>query len=149
MHYQKYFIHNGQKLGPGTEVQFNYDFYDRHAATGFFGMYKCYTPHPSVFRNITYKDGKEIWYFNNCEADDLVWDRDVKKIVLAVPYVEITDKDRIREKKEQGRTWECIWPGTIIYVLAMIFITIFHERVWGWIAATILYINYRYEQLSK
>ena len=144
-----YFIINGVKYGQGTKVQFNYDFYKRNARYNLFVGYQYTKPKPSVFNYIIEKDGKTIWYFNNCSVDDLVWERDVEAIVMPVYYIEKTDKDRIREKKEQGKTWEYIWPGTVIYIFSMLFITIFNERLWGWIAATILYKNYCYEQLSK
>ena len=149
MGHLKYFVYNGQKLGQGTKVRFNYDFYDRNASGNLFGAYKYCKPNPSIFRAIWYEDGKENWHFNNCIVDNLVPERDIEKIVLPVIYVEKTDKDRIREKKEQGKTWDYIFPGTVIYILSMLFISIFNERLWGWIAATIIYNNYCYEQLSK
>lgn len=145
-----YFILNGKKLGWGTEIQFNYEFYKRNAGVnGLFVGYQYKKLKPSVFMYTTTEGNKTIWHFNNCIVDDFVWDRDVEALVKPVYYVEKTDKDRIREKKEQGLTWDYILPGTIIYILCMIFVTIFNERVWGWIAATILYKNYCYEQLSK
>ena len=145
----KYFIYNGQKLGQGTKVRFNYDLYDRNAAHNLFSGYKYFKMYPSIFRAVLYEDGKTSWHFHNCITDDLVPERDIEEIVLAIPYIEKTDKDRIQEKKEQGKTLEYILPGTIIYLFSMLFITIFNERLWGWIAATILYKNYCYEQLSK
>lgn len=144
-----YFIVDGVKYGQGTKVQFNSDFYKRNAAHNLFSGYPYMKPKPSIFNFIIEKDEKTIWYFNNCSVDDLVWTRDVEAIVMPVYYVEKTDKDKIREKKEQGKTWEYIWPGTVIYISSMLFITIFNERLLGWIAATILYKNYCYEQLSK
>lgn len=145
-----YFELNGVKYGRGTKIQFNNEFYKRKAATSLFDGYPYSKPKPSIFRGIVYCDSKTTWYFNNCYIDDFVWDRDVETIVEPVYYVEKTDKDRIREKKEQGKVWEYIWPGTLIYIICMVLvIPIFNERVWGWIAATILYSNYYYEQLSK
>ena len=144
-----YFVLNGVKYGNGTKIQFKPDFYKRNASCGLFVGYQYTKPKPSVFLAILVVDGKTSWRFNNCIIDDLVWDRDVEAIVEPVYYIIKTDKDKIKEKKEQGRAWEYIWPGTIVYILSMLFITIFNERVWGWIAATILYKNYCYEQLSK
>ena len=145
-----YFELNNVKYGQGTKIQFSNEFYKRNAHRGFFYGYPYSIPKPSIFNRILYSDGKTIWYFNNCNVDDLVWSRDVVDIVEPVYYIEKTDKDRIREKKEQGKVWECIWPGTLVYIICMVFfIPIFKERVWGWIAATIIYYNYYYEQLSK
>ena len=146
---QHYFIYNQQKMGAGTKVQFNYDFYHRNSAHNYFGYYKYCKPNPSIFSHILCKGGKTIWYFNNCISDDLVPERDVEQIVEPFCHVEFTDKDRIRIKKEKGMTWDYIWLGTIIYIISMLFIAIFHERIFGWIAATIIYLNYCYEQLSR
>jgi hypothetical protein len=146
---QRHFVYNGMKMGVGTKVLFNYDFYYRNAAGNYFNGYQYNKQKPSVFSLIEREGEKTIWYFNNCIVSDLVIDRDVKEIVQCVPYVEETDKDRIRKKKEKGLTWDYIWPGTVIYILSMLFITIFHERLWGWIAATILYRHYCYEQLTR
>lgn len=144
-----YFIFNGDKLGKGTKVQFNYEFYKRNAPGNLFAGYQYTKPKPSIFSHTKYEDDKIIWYFNNCIVDDLVLERDIEAVVMPVPYVEKTDKDKINEKKESGQTWEYIWPGTVVYIFCMLFITIFNERIWGWIAATILYNNYCYERLSK
>ena len=146
---QRYFVYNEQQMGPGTKIQFNYDFYHRNSAHNYFGCYQYCKPKPSVFSHILYKDGKTIWYFDNCIVDDFVPERDVEQIVKSFQYVEITDKDRIRIKKEKGLTCEYIWLGTVIYIISMLFIAIFNERIFGWIAATIIYTNYCYEQLSK
>lgn len=141
-----YFDYNGQRFGQGTEILFTDDFYRRHAG-------KCYisycNPRPSIFGFVNCEGKNPVWYLGNCIVDDLVLENDIKEIVKPVPYVVVTDKDRIRAKKEKGQTWEYIWPGTIVYIFCMIFITVFNERVWGWIAATILYNNYCYEQLSR
>lgn len=144
-----YFELNGVKYGQGTKIQFKPDFYHKWAYCSLFKGYPYMKPNPSVFRAIFVKDGKTSWHFNNCIIDDFVWDRDVEAIVEPVYYIVKTDKDRIKEKKDQGKTWEYIWSGTIIYICSMLFITIFNERIWGWIAATILYKNYCYEKLSK
>jgi hypothetical protein len=144
-----YFIYNGKQMGQGTKVRFNYDFYHRNAAGNLFACYQYAIPKPSIFSHIRHEDGKTIWFFNNCIVDDLVLDRDVETIVEYVPYVEKTDKDKILEKKKKGVTWEYIWPGTIIYILSILLVSLFNERLWGWIAVTILYMNYYYEQLSK
>ena len=147
--YKFYFEVNGVRYGKGTKIKFNDNFYRRHAV-GNFRFYPYETPKPSVFNLLIYEDGKTIWSFNNCYIDDLVWSRDVEAIIEPVYYIEKTDKDRIREKKEQGKVWEYIWPGTLIYIICMVLvIPIFNERVWGWIAATIIYRNYYYEQLSR
>ena len=146
----KYFIYDGQKLGEGTKVQFTHEFYERNAGKNcFLDNPKYGKPRPSVFNCILHDNGKTIWYFYNHVDENFVPRRDIESIVHPVLYIEKTDKDRIREKKEQGKTWECIWPGTIIYIISMIFMPIFKEFIWGWIAATILYRNYCYEQLSK
>lgn len=146
---QRYFVYNGIKMGSGTKVQFNYDFYHRNAVGNLFAGYQYCKPKPSVFSHIWHDGKKTVWYFNNCSVDDLVVERDVDQIVECIPYVKKTDTDKINEKKEKGLTWDYIWPGTVIYIFSMLFISIFNERLWGWIAATILYINYCYEQLSK
>lgn len=145
----KYFIYNGQQFGAGTKVQFTYEFYERSIGKHvYLGNPKYGKPYPSIFNCILYENGKAIWYFNNCVEDNFVPGRDIESIIHPMRYIEKTDKDRIREKKEQGKTWEYIWPGTIIYILSMIFMPIFKEFIWGWIAATILYRNYCYEKLS-
>lgn len=146
---QYYFVYNGKQMGKGTRVQFNNDFYRRNAYGNLFACYQYAKPSPSMFSHIKHENGKSIWFFNNCIVDDLVPCRDIEKIVSQILYIEKTDKDRIQEKKENGVTWEYIWPGTIIYILSMLFISIFNERLWGWIAATILYKHYCYEKLSK
>lgn len=146
---QRYFIYDGKQMGSGTKVKFNYDFYHRNAAGNLFAGYSYGNLTPSVFSHIRHNGEKAIWYFNNCSIDDLVIERDIDQIVKCVPYVEETDKGRIRKKKEKGLTWDYIWLGTVIYILSMLFITIFHERLWGWIAATILYRYYCYEQLTR
>lgn len=147
--YNSYFTVDGVKYKSGTKIQFSNDFYKRNLRNGVFIGCQYYTPALSCFHYISEKDGKTVWYFNNCIVDDLVWERDVVEIVDPVYYIEKTDKDRIREKKECGEAWEYVWPGTIVYIICMIFITVFNERIWGWIAATIVYMNYRYERLSK
>lgn len=145
-----YFELNNVKYGAGTKIQFSNEFYKRNAHRGFFYGYPYSMPRPSIFDGIVYSDGKTIWYFNNCVIDNLVWSRDVVAIVEPVYYIEKTDKDRIREKKEKGLTWSYIWPGTLVYIFCMlIVIPIFNERVWGWIAATIIYRNYYYEQMTR
>ena len=141
-----YFDYNGKRFGKETKVLFNDDFYRRQAGKQLMSLYN---PSPSIFRCTIFDGKKTIWYFNDCVTDDFVLERDIKEIVKPMPYVIVTDKDRIRAKKENGQTWEYIWPGTIVYIFCMIFITVFNERLWGWIAATILYNNYCYEQLSK
>lgn len=145
-----YFELNNVKYGAGTKIQFTNDFYKRNAHRGFFYGYPYSTTRPSIFNGIVYSGGKTTWYFNNCVIDNLVWSRDVAAIVEPVYFIEKTDKDRIREKKEKGLTWSYIWPGTLVYIFCMlIVIPIFNERVWGWIAATIIYYNYYYEQMTR
>lgn len=143
-----YFTLNGQQLGPGTEIVLKNECYQRNKR---FFCQKSRDLSPLVrFQHIVYNDsGSTTWVFKEGMVKDLAWNRDVETLVRPVPYVVKTDKDRIREKKEQGTTWDYIWFGTVVYILSMIFITVFNERVWGWIAATILYYNYRYERLSK
>ena len=145
--YDSYFVHDGVKYASGTRIQFTKEFYDRHR--DFRGGWMYVNPFPSIFLRYYVEDGKEFWHFTHGTVDDIVWERDVAEIVTPIYYVVKTDKDRIREKKEQGQTLAYIWPGTIVYILAMIFITVFNERVFGWIMATILYNNYCYEQLSQ
>ena len=147
--YNSYFEVDGIKYKSGTRIQFNNDFYKRHLPNAAFTGYQYHTPEPSCFHYISEKDGNTVWHFNDSIIDDLVWERDVVEIVDPIYYVEKTAKERIREKKERGETWNYILPGTIMYILAMIFISVFKECVWGWIAATIVYMNYRYEQLSR
>ena len=149
MECQHYFVFNGEKLGAGTKIQFNFDFYKRNARHNLFAGFPYSKPKPSVFRYIITSNGKTTWWFDNCSTDDLALDRDVESITEFVHYIEKTDKDRINEKKEQGEVGKYIWPGTIIYIFSMIFIAIFNERLWGWIAATIIYQNYCYSKLSK
>lgn len=144
-----YFTYNGKQMGKGTKVQFSNDFYHKNTAGNLFSCCQYASPNPSVFSHIRYDGMKTTWCFNNCIVDDLVVERDIEKIVMCVPYIEKTDKDKIREKKEKGIVWDYILPGTVIYIISMLFITIFNERLWGWIAVTILYRNYCYEQLSK
>lgn len=152
----KYFVYEGKKFGTGTRVKFTYDFYTRHWRQNCFFNDPKYGNNPSSFTCILYENGKTIWYFNNCKVDSLVPSRDIESIVYPVLYVEKTAKDikeeakeRIRKKRERGETLEYIWPGTIIYIISMIFMPIFKEFLWGWIAATILYNNYCFEQLSQ
>lgn len=145
--YNSYFTVDGVKYKSGTKIRFSSDFYERHKI--FKGGYHVFLPSPSYFHYLSEDNGNTLWHFNHGIVDDLVWERDVVEIVDPIYYVEKTDKDRIMEKKEHGEAWEYVWPGTIVYILAMIFITVFNERVWGWIAVTIVYMNYRYKQLSK
>lgn len=145
--YNSYFTVDGVKYKSGTKVRFSSDFYERHK--GFKCGWAALSPSPSWFYYTSEDNGKTVWLFNNGLIDDLVWERDVVEIIDPIYYVEKTDKDRIREKKERGEAWEYVWPGTIVYIICMIFITVFNERIWGWIAATIVYMNYRYERLSK
>lgn len=140
-----YFNYKGQRFGRETKVQFTDDFYRKNYSYG--NQISRY--YPSTFYCVINEDDRLHWCFNNCNVYDIDPDRDIVKIVKSVPYVVVTDKDKIRAKKEKGQTWEYIWPGTLVYIFCMIFITVFNERLWGWIAATILYNNYCYEQLSR
>lgn len=154
-----HFTYQGKEYMYGTKVRFTWDFIQRqkqmgHCLYGDFHYvldttYKLIRP--SIFAHIENVDGKIIWKFYNCEVEDLVPDRDIEEIVQPVYYIKPkTDKEKIQEKKEKGLTWSYIWPGTLVYIFCMlIVIPIFNERVWGWIAATIIYRYYYHEQMTK
>lgn len=154
-----YFVYHGKKYGLGTKVRFTWESIQRQKQKGhcLYGDFYYLSENtyqyarPSLFYHILNENGKVIWKFQNCEVEDLVPDRDIEEIVQAKYYVPPkTDKEKIQEKKEKGLTWSYIWPGTLVYIFCMlIVIPIFNERVWGWIAATIIYRNYYYEQMSR
>lgn len=156
-----HFTYRGKEYGYATKVRFTKEFYMRqfqkYGPNSIWGTWHRHYVNeyqfvkPSMFYHIKIKEGKTIWNFFDFEVDDLVPDRDIKEIVHPVYYVKPkTDKEKIQEKKEKGLTWSYIWPGTLVYIFCMlIVIPIFNERVWGWIAATIVYRNYYYEQMTR
>ena len=154
-----HFTYHDKEYTLGTKVRFTWDFIQRqrekgHCLYGDF-RYLCDITYklarPSIFSYIENINGKTIWKFYNCEVEDFVPDRDIEEMVFPVYYTPPkTDKEKIQEKKHRGETWSYIWPGTLVYIFCMlIVIPIFNERVWGWIAATIIYYNYYYEQITR
>lgn len=154
-----HFTYQGKEYMHGTKVRFTWEFIQRQKEMGhclhgdFYNVNACIygLVRPSLFSHIEKTNEKTIWKFYNCEVEDFVPDRDIAEMVFPKYYVRPkTDKEKIQEKKDRGETWSYIWPGTLVYIFCMlIVIPIFNERVWGWIAATILYCNYYYEQMTR
>ena len=152
-----YFVVTNRKTGEstsyatGSKFLFKKEFYERNIKENpNLYKYKYGTISPSTFNWVWFENGKPKWYFGNCVVDDFDWDRDVEKVVKHVPYVPPkTEKEIIKEKFENGTASKTIWAETVVWIVVMILLACFHERIWGWIAATIIYYFTCKEKLLK
>lgn len=126
-----HFYHKGKKYGYGTIVKFTDDSnkdvkYGRYNGVGRF-FDKMETP--------------EVEYtgHSKCTFADV---GDIEEIIVPVFYRSIPDVKICKDT-------ECndMFYAWVLYIVAMLFISITNSRLIGWVSATIIFINYRHSKL--
>lgn len=158
-----YFTYKGVQYGKGTKIKFTWDFNQRFLrhTLGKNQFWKpesdwrinnqYYTPAPSWFDSIYYKDGKEVWVCGNLAGTgmEVVPDMDIEEILVASYYVEPpTPKELFHQRMHDGTWINYIGTYIIVYVLWMLFCLISYDWIVGWIMGTYLFLRLSYLRLS-
>lgn len=102
-------------------------------------------------KEVTYYNGGSLGNFKGEGFYDTLWAYQADKFVVEITHPVYPEK---KEPKSQCSIWtrsgsgswqsdDDIFVGLVIYIIAMILITFFNDRVFGWIGATIYFFMWK------
>ena len=157
-----YFTYQGVKYGEYTQVLLTEEFYKRvgeyvnPVETRSWAITCGYNfPYFRVFRGIEHRDGKTIWKLSRPKATmfkpneyiDIDPEKDIKKIVIPVWYVE--PKELVKMRLGNGTWIKYIGGQTLFYVFCLLASLLTYQWYLVWIIGTYIYLRTSYITLSK
>ena len=134
---KNYFEHNGKKYYEGTIVEFNNTGYPQAKYGKYYGNADLFTLMKSPTES--FANDKRLIIANMCGNDR-------GQIVRVVKEV---DKYSKVEKVKAYNDTDCddMFYAWIAYIAAMVFFTLFYNRIGWWALTTVIFYNYRKSKL--
>lgn len=132
----QYFIYDGDKYRAGT--QFIMEYKGKEVTARFMNRLS-----PDSIDVVLIGDKQEILTMMSIKDDDL--NEKIIRILLTNWYDEMEMKKKYLKDSQMPE----LVVGWILYIVIMLILIIFNDRIIGWIAASVYFFTWRYEKKEK